>query len=49
MADWDLFLTDARIATMRADAPAYGVIEDAAIAILDGEIVWLGAVSDIGA
>ena len=46
MADWDLFLTDARIATMRADAPAYGVIEDGAIAILDGEIVWLGAAAD---
>ncbi len=46
MADWDLFLTDARIATMRADEPDYGVIEDAAIAIVDGEIAWLGAASD---
>ena len=46
MADWDLFLTDARIATMRADEPDYGVIEDAAIGIADGEIAWLGAASD---
>ncbi len=46
MADWDLFLTDARIATMRADEPDYGVIEDAAIGIADGEIAWLGAAPD---
>jgi len=46
MADWDLFLTDARIATMRAGEPDYGVIEDAAIAFADGEIAWLGAAAD---
>ena len=29
MADWDLLLTDARIATMRRGAADYGVIENA--------------------
>jgi imidazolonepropionase len=42
MPDWDLLLTDARIATMRADAPDYGVIEDGVIAVADGEIAWIG-------
>jgi imidazolonepropionase len=42
MADWDLLLTDARIATLRDDAPDYGVIEDGALAILNGEIAWVG-------
>ena len=42
MADWDLLLTDARIATLRDDAPDYGVIEDGALAILDGKIAWVG-------
>ena len=46
MADWDLLLTDARVATMRADATDYGVIEDAAIGILDGEIAWVGVASE---
>ena len=45
MADWDLYLTDLRIATMRADAPGYGVIDDGAMAIADGNIVWLGPAS----
>ena len=42
MPDWELLLTDARIATMRADAADYGVIEDGAIAISDGKIAWIG-------
>ncbi len=46
MADWDLYLTDLRIATMRGDAPGYGVIEDGAMAIADGDIVWLGPASE---
>jgi imidazolonepropionase len=37
----DLLLTDARIATMAgAD---YGILDDAALAIADGRIAWLGA------
>ncbi len=46
MADWDLYLTDIRIATMQGDAPGYGVIEDGAMAIADGEIAWLGPATD---
>jgi len=42
MADWDLLLTDARIATMRADASDYGVIRDGTIAVADGVIAWIG-------
>jgi imidazolonepropionase len=42
MPDWELLLTDARIATMRAGATDYGVIEDGAIAIANGRIAWIG-------
>ena len=35
MADWDLLLVDARIATMRAGGSAYGLIEQGALAIRD--------------
>lgn len=42
MADWDLLLTDARLATMRAGAADYGVVDDACIAISGGRIAWLG-------
>jgi imidazolonepropionase len=44
MADWDLLLTDARIATLVAgDDDPYGCLERAAIAINDGRIAWVGA------
>jgi len=46
MADWDLLLTDVRIATLRDAASGYGVIEDGALAIADGNIAWLGASSE---
>jgi len=46
MADWDLLLTDVRIATLRGDASDYGVIEDGALAIADGNIAWLGPLSE---
>jgi len=49
MADWDLLLTDARVATLRGDAPEYGVIEDGAIAILNGRIAWIGPSSELPA
>ena len=42
MADWDLLLTDARVATMVEGDGDYGVISDAALAVKDGFIVWLG-------
>jgi imidazolonepropionase len=46
-AQWDLLLTDANLATMQAGTGAYGIIEDAALAISDGKIAWLGAKSDL--
>ncbi len=50
MPDWDLLLTDARVATMRADLPDYGIIDGiAAIAINAGRIEWLGEQSQLPA
>ena len=50
MNRWDLLLTDARIATMRAGAPnAYGAIEDGALAIREGNIAWVGPASGLPA
>ncbi|MDH3362611.1 MAG: imidazolonepropionase [Gammaproteobacteria bacterium] len=46
MADWDLLLTDARVATLAASAPEYGEIGDGAIAIADGSIAWVGPQKD---
>ncbi|MEQ8205723.1 MAG: imidazolonepropionase [Woeseia sp.] len=46
MPHWDLLITDARIASMRADAGAYGIVEDAALAVCEGRIVWLGAAAE---
>ena len=40
MADWDLLLTNGRLATMAGDG--YGVIEKGAIAIAGGRIAWVG-------
>jgi imidazolonepropionase len=48
MSDWDLLLTDARIATLCDGAPDYGVIGDsAALAISDGRIAWIGKQADL--
>ena len=48
MSEWDLLLTDARIATMQDGEPDYGIVEEsAAMAIRDGRIVWIGPVSDL--
>jgi len=47
MADWDLLLTDSQIATMAAAAPGYGEISDAALAISDGKIAWIGAQKEL--
>ena len=47
MAEWDLLLTDARIATMRGGDGEYGTIENGAIAVADGEIAWLGPIGEI--
>lgn len=45
MSDWDLLLTDAKIATMREGDDEYGVIEDGAVALRGGEIAWVGEAS----
>lgn len=47
MANWDLLLTDARIATMRAGADAYGLVEMGAVAIADGCIAWIGPAAEM--
>lgn len=47
MADWELLLTDARIATMRPGAPDYGTIDTGAIAIAGGRIDWIGPTADL--
>ncbi len=47
MADWDLLLRDARLATMCDGESDYGIVEDAALAIADGSIAWLGAQRDL--
>lgn len=42
--------TNARIATMAADAPVpYGLVEDAALAVQDGRIAWVGERSTLPA
>jgi len=46
MTDWDLLLTDLRIATLRDAASGYGIIEDGALAIANGKIAWLGPLSE---
>ena len=49
MPDWDLLLTDARIATMRGDMPDYGIAPRAtALAIRAGRIAWMGDAAGTG-
>jgi imidazolonepropionase len=47
MTDWDLVLTDVRIATMRQDGVAYGAVDDGAIAISGDRIAWVGPAGDL--
>lgn len=47
MPEWDLLITNARVATMRAGSVPYGVIEDAALAVQDGRIAWLGVATEL--
>lgn len=49
MADWDLLLTDARIATMHEGDAGYGEIAGAALAVANGRIAWLGPQADMPA
>ncbi|WP_449254365.1 imidazolonepropionase [Brevundimonas naejangsanensis] len=45
--DADLLITDCRVATMTEGGEPYGAIEDAAILIKDGRIVWVGPHADL--
>ena len=45
----DRLITDCRLATMTEGGAAYGAIEDGAILISDGRIVWAGARADLPA
>lgn len=48
MPNWDLLLTDARIATMRAGSTSYGIVDEpAALAVKGGRIAWLGCQSEL--
>ncbi len=48
MPEWDLLLTDARVATLRGGG--YGIIDEpAAIAMSDGVIDWVGPMTDLPA
>ncbi len=49
MQDWDLLLTDARIATMAEGGTAWGSIEDGALAICGERIAWVGSTADLPA
>jgi imidazolonepropionase len=43
----DRLITDCRLATMVPDGEPYGAIDDGAILIADGRIVWVGARGDL--
>ena len=43
----DLLLTDCRLATMVAGGVPFGAVEDGAVLIADGRIVWAGARADL--
>ncbi|GLS01969.1 imidazolonepropionase [Brevundimonas denitrificans] len=45
----DRLITDCRLATMVADGEAYGTVDDGAILIESGRIVWAGARADLPA
>jgi imidazolonepropionase len=45
---WDTLVTDCHVATMAEGTTPYGAIRDAAIAIADGRIAWVGPRNEIG-
>jgi imidazolonepropionase len=44
--DWDDVWTGAHIATMSGGADAYGALRDAALAVKDGRIAWIGPAAE---
>ena len=47
MVGWDLLLTDANVAGMQAGGGPFGAIENAAVAIVDGAIAWIGPAAEL--
>jgi hypothetical protein len=45
----DRLITDCRLATMAEGGAAYGAVEDGALLVRDGRIVWAGARDDLPA
>ena len=45
--EWDRLLTDVNVATMETGGEPYGCIENAALAISNGSIAWVGPASDM--
>ncbi|MCY3628065.1 MAG: imidazolonepropionase [Gammaproteobacteria bacterium] len=43
MPVWDLLFVNANIATMCRDQGVYGIVENAALAVTNGEISWIGS------
>ena len=49
LTDWDLLLTGTNIATLANGSDGYGEVPNAALAVKDGRIAWLGPESDLPA
>jgi len=49
MTEWDTLLTDLNLASMQPGGEPYGRIENAALAIKDGNIAWLGPAAEMPA
>ena len=49
MTDWDLLLTDARIATMQPGLADYGIIDNGALAIRGDSVAWVGPADELPA
>ncbi len=47
MSYWDILFTDVHLACMTEGDSPYGIIENAALAVKDGQIVWLGKLVDV--
>ncbi|HEX2139886.1 MAG TPA: imidazolonepropionase [Woeseiaceae bacterium] len=47
MPQWDLLLTDANVACLQAGGQPYGAVEDAALAVADGAIAWIGPAGEL--
>ncbi len=43
----DLLITDCRLATMVEGGEPYGAVDDGALLVADGRIVWAGARADL--